>query len=275
MVPPRRCAAPAEARALQAPGPLPATPSPRGGAHAGPREPSPPASRVAHGRRLPGRARSPGAEAPRFFRSGRCAHPSFSCPESPDGEMPLRRAADSQGAARADTGTESTVPRRPGFVYTRTPVPSSTPVYRHSARERFARPAPPTPGKETDAISIADYQMFLARLSPPRPPYSRSPNPPPRLPPYPRPPPSSFFFLLLMQISHKTCRSGAAGPGWFPSPPLLPPPTGGCGSALGGHEAPAPRPSPAPRRAATPARAGAGGGGGSHRPVSAASPGSR
>lgn len=139
-------------------------------------------------------AQSPSAKLP---VSGICnsnaASSVLSLPEPPEGEMPLRHT-DSKQAKRADTSAP--LPRRGGrpfagsqkrlrFVYTRTPVPSSTPVHRHSARERFARLAPPMPGKETDAISIADCQTFPAALPQSWPPsYTKNPNPPP-------PPPNS------------------------------------------------------------------------------------
>lgn len=67
---------------------------------------------------------------------------------------------------------------------------SSTGIWLASA---FARPAPPMPGKETDAISISDYQIFRARLPQSWPVYTRSPNLP-SLPPYTRSPSISFFY---------------------------------------------------------------------------------
>lgn len=67
---------------------------------------------------------------------------------------------------------------------------SSTGIWLASA---FARPAPPMPGKETDAISISDYQIFRGRLPQSWPVYTRSPNLPP-LPPYTRSPSISFFY---------------------------------------------------------------------------------
>lgn len=154
--------------------------------------------------------------------------------------MPQQQT-DSKGAERANMsplprkGAEG-AQRRQGFVYTRTPVPSSTPVHRHLASERFARPAPPLPEKETDAISIADCQTFPLVFPNPGLRYTKSPNP------LPSPPKSktrlcNYFYYNSIQSQDLSQRSLGAR--------LAPLPlTGGCGSAPGGHAAPAPLPRP-------------------------------
>lgn len=78
--------------------------------------------------------------------------------------------------------------------------------------------------------------------------YTKSPNPPRR----PQIPDPLDLFFLLMQISHKTCRSGAAGLAGSP------PPNGRMrfhSRRIRGPRAPL-RPSPAPRRAVNPQWAG-------------------
>lgn len=83
--------------------------------------------------------------------------------------MPSRQLADSRGRKGLTVvlyraGKTARSQELSGFVDTRTPVPPSTLVHSHLAGERYARPAPPMPGKETDAISIADCQTSLASL---------------------------------------------------------------------------------------------------------------
>ncbi|XP_027450058.2 uncharacterized protein LOC113922317 [Zalophus californianus] len=175
----------------------------------------PPASLVVH--RHAGHTSHPVSS----IYNGNARNPSFHA-RSPHMRKCLCGREDSKGAERADMGPLPRRGERPflgdqrrrGFVYTRTPVPSSTLVYRHLARERFARPATPMPGKETDAISISDYQMFLARLPQPWPLYTRSPKPPP-LPPYCRAPRSN---ILINANQSQDLPQRSRGPGWFPSP---------------------------------------------------------
>lgn len=96
--------------------------------------------------------------------------------------------------SREQEKARSPATRGAGDLFTRArPCPrahSSTGIWLASA---FARPAPPMPGKETDAISISDYQIFRGRLPQSWPVYTRSPNLPP-LPPYTRSPSISFFY---------------------------------------------------------------------------------
>lgn len=88
---------------------------------------------------------------------------------------------------------------------------SSTGIWLASA---FARPAPPMPGKETDAISISDYQIFRGRLPQSWPVYTRS-RTFLRCPHIPDPP-RSHFFINANQSQDLPQRSRR--PGWFPSP---------------------------------------------------------
>lgn len=99
----------------------------------------------------------------------------------------------------------------------------------------LAPPAPPMPGMATDAISIADCQTSAARLPQPRPLLHEKPKPT-SVPPAARHPGLHYFY----SCKPVTRLAAAETRAWLAPLPL----TGECGSAPGGHKAPAPRTPP-------------------------------
>lgn len=163
--------------------------------------------------------------------------------------MPLRQTADSQGAARADTGPlptrgegEHPFPGAQGLFTRARPCPRA-----HPSTGIWLASASPGRPLLCPEKKLMQYRSPIIKCSWPV--FPRRglsiPEAPTLLlgcPHIPGPLRAHFFFFLLMQISHKTCRSGAAGPGWFPSPP---PPHGRM--RLRSRRARDPRAAPLPR----------------------------